>query len=191
VDVGHGGGLSGGRLQGVDAVGVEQAVGEALGHLGALGAALTVGVKVAHGEEHPLHRGAGHVGSGWAVACGVGDLHGAFPTSYIPTTGAAATREQDVAYIATAGWLNTTVGTMLLDFNQMVPPSQQDTSAIYFGAYPTTSLTNGEDMGFTLYTANNFLTRNPVMTAPSLGGAAGLSRIALALDGTGKYGVRK
>ena len=115
---------------------------------------------------------------------------GAFPTSYIPTSGAAATRAQDVAYIATAGWLNTAVGTMLLDFNQLLPASQQDTNALYFGAYLNSSLINGQDAGYTLYTAHNFLTRNPVIVTPSLGGFQGASRIALAVDGAGKYAVR-
>lgn len=115
---------------------------------------------------------------------------GAFATSHIPTTGAAATRAQDIAYIATAGWLNTTVGTMLLDFNQLLPPSQQDVNAVYFAAYPNSSLTNGQDAGYAVCAAHNYLTRNPVSAAPSLGGFQGASRIALAVDGTGKYAVR-
>jgi len=43
---------------------------------------------------------------------------GAFPTSYIPTTGAAATRADDIAIVATAGWYNQLAGSAVSEFSQ-------------------------------------------------------------------------
>jgi hypothetical protein len=115
---------------------------------------------------------------------------GSFPTSYIPTTTAQVTRAADAAYLPTAGWCRFDEGTLFADFIQNLPTTSMNTDASYFGAYQSASLINGQDMGWTLYASNIFLTRNPTNTAPTLVAINGVTKIALAVDSLGKYGVK-
>lgn len=60
---------------------------------------------------------------------------GSFPTSYIPTSGATATRAADIADIATANFgYNSKAGTLVVEFSHIGRPTSTNIGVIYGGA---------------------------------------------------------
>jgi hypothetical protein len=111
---------------------------------------------------------------------------GAFPTSYIPTVAASVTRNADVAYLPVTGWYaGSGEATIYAEINSL--NNAVDGNTIWFGLYGSTALTGGDDRGLVLYANYQFLSRNPTNTLPSAVWQAGNSKIAMAMDGSGKY----
>lgn len=116
---------------------------------------------------------------------------GASATSYIPTVAAQVTRNRDTAFLPVTGWFaGSGEGTVFAEIDAMNSAAGISTNTAYFGLFGSASLTNGDDRGLTLYASYNFLSRNPTSTSPGLGWQAGISKVAIAMDAAGKYGVK-
>lgn len=115
---------------------------------------------------------------------------GAFPTSYIPTVASTVTRSRDAAVMPTTGWFDYGgEGTMCADFDLL--STVTTSGSVYFGLYGSSTITSGDDRGFALYNNTfSFITRSPLSTIPILGFQIGRSKVALAVDGAGKYGSK-
>ena len=101
---------------------------------------------------------------------------GAFPTSYIPTTGVAATRAVESANIASLGaWFNVNVGTLKIEWDTTrTVASAGVPGGVSAGAFANTAyFANGSQFSVILATVGNSATSSPALPSNAINKSVG------------------